>query len=100
MKLTIDLGYDQIDVDLGEPSSDGDIGFFDNGDLHHYNGNVYLHIDGQEYGSLFIYAVGGRPRIELGQFLPEAQQWESVNPLISTYNELTAAYEAEQEAGR
>ncbi len=38
--------------------------------------------------------------IELAQFRPEPQQWESVNPLTSTVPELMAAHEAEQEAGR
>lgn len=100
MKLTLELGHRQIDIDLGEPSDDDGHGFFDDGDLAAYGGNLYLYLDGQEYGSLFFYTVEGKARIELGQLVPEAQQWESVNPLTSTVDELQAAHDAEQEAGR
>lgn len=100
MKLTLDLGHRQIDIDLGAPSDDDGHGFFDDGDLAAFGGNLYLRLDGQEYGSLFIYTVDGKARIELGQYLPEANQWESVNPLVSTVPELAARYAAEQEAGR
>lgn len=100
MKLTIDLGHRQIDIDLGDPSDEDGHGFFDGGDLAAYGGNLYMHIDGQEYGSLFFYTVAGKARVELGQFLPEVQQWESVNPLTSTVAELQAAYDAEQKAER
>lgn len=100
MKLSLDLDHRQIDIDLGIPSDDDGHGFFDNGDLGSYGGNLYLRIDGQEYGSLFFYTVDGNVRIELGQFLPEPQQWEPVNPLTTTVADLQAAYETEQEAGR
>lgn len=101
MKLTIELGHRHIDIDLGEPSDAEGHGFFDDGDLAGYGGNLYLYLDGQEYGSLFFYTVDGKPRIELGQFRPEPQQWESVNPLVSTVPELQAAHDTEQqEAGR
>ncbi len=100
MQLTLELGHRRIDIDLGEPSDDDGHGFFDDGDLAAYGGNLYLHLDGQEYGSLFFYVTGGRPRIELGQFQPETQQWEPANPLTSTVAELQAAHETEREAGR
>jgi len=93
MKLTLDTGRD-IDIDLGETSTTTAIGFFDNGDLSAYGGNLYLHIDGHEYGSLFFYTVDGKPRIELGQFTPATQQWEPANPLAVTVPELIAADEA------
>ncbi len=98
MKLTIELGHRQIDIDLGESSDTEGHGFYDDGDLAAYGGNLYLYLDGQEYGSLFFYTVDGKPRIELGQFRPEPQQWESVNPLVSTVPELQAAHDAQAEA--
>lgn len=97
MKLTIELGHRQIDIGPGKPSDAECHGFFDDGDLAAYGGNLYLYLDGQEYGSLFFYTVDGKPRTELGQFRPEPQQWESVNLLVSTVPELQAAHDAEQE---
>jgi hypothetical protein len=99
MRLTLDPGGHAIDLDLDAPSTPTGIGFFDNGDLAAYGGNIYLHVDGIEYGQLFFYTVDGQPRIELGQFIPTAQQWEPVNPLDTSVPDLIAADEAAQTQG-
>lgn len=97
MRLTLDHGGTAIELDLGAPSSKEGVGFFDDADFAAYGGNIYLHIDGVEYGQLFFYTVDGKPRIELGQFIPAAQQWEPVNPLTTSVPDLFAADEAAQD---
>lgn len=92
--LTIDHGATPLTLNLGETSDTQGIGFFDDGDLASYGGNLYLHIDGQEYGQLFFYTENGQPRIELGQFTPANQQWEPANPLTTSVPDLIAADEA------
>lgn len=67
-------------IDLG-PSSGV---YFDRGDLAAVAGNLYLFIDGKEYGSLFFHRTrdeGGEVAVELGQFDATEQQWVSRNPL-------------------
>lgn len=66
-------------LDLGEPSEDG--GYYDNGDLAGLAGNLYIHVDGQEWGSLYFWARNGEPTISLGQYDPWSEQWEDRNPL-------------------
>ncbi|MFI8595623.1 hypothetical protein ACIGCK_14480 [Microbacterium sp. NPDC078428] len=97
MRLTIDHGGRPTDLDLGDTSEQTGVGFFDDGDLGSYGGNLYLRIDGVEYGQLFFYTIDGAPRIELGQFTPATEQWEPVNPLTVSVPDLVAADEAEQE---
>ena len=73
MLLTIDLGWRQETIDLGDP--DEKDGLFDDGDIGAYAGNIYLHIDGKEYGSLYIHHDQDGPLIELGQYDPDADEW-------------------------
>lgn len=94
--LTVDHGGTPLTLNLGRTSSTDGIGFFDDGDLASYGGNLYLHIDGAEYGQLFFYTENGQPRIELGQFTPASQQWEPANPLTTSVPDLIAAADAEQ----
>lgn len=93
MILTIELGWTVFQLDLGEPSPAEGIGWFDNGDIGLHGGNLNLEIDGQEYGSLFVYAVDGVPRIELGQFHPEHDEWRPANPLIQSVPDLVAEHD-------
>jgi hypothetical protein len=44
--------------------------------LGNYAGNVYIHVDGVEWGSLFFYREGEQIRIGLGQYDDETDQWE------------------------
>lgn len=94
--LTVDHGGTSLTLNLGETRSTEGIGFFDDGDLASYGGNIYLHIDGQEYGQLFFYTENGQPRIELGQFTPASQQWEPANPLTTSVPALTTIHENTQ----
>ena len=74
--LSIDLGERVIQIDLGEITEHGT-----GGELI-YSGNAYLHIDGVEFGSLFIHRdAAGLPTITLGQFSPRADEWVAANPL-------------------
>lgn len=79
MKLTLDAaGATIATVDLGEPER----GYFDGADLGHTGGNLYLNIDGKEYGSLFFFADDdGTVVITLGAFVPRTQDWQDKNPL-------------------
>ena len=72
-KLTLNFGHRQEEIDLGEP--DARDGLFDNGEIGAYAGNIYLYVDGREYGSLFIYHDDQGPVIELGQFDETADEW-------------------------
>lgn len=76
--LTIHTGGETVTFDIGEPQIDGQ---YDGGDLGHYCGNLYLHIDGHEYGSLYITHNAGRPVITLGRFDEDAEEWITDNPL-------------------
>ena len=74
--LSLDLGENQLRIDLGEIDEHGT-----GGELI-YSGNIYLHIDGREYGSLFITrGPDGAPQIALGQYQEAAEQWVQVNPI-------------------
>jgi hypothetical protein len=56
-------------------------------------GNLYLQVDGHEYGQLFIYTVDGEPRLELGQFRPEHHEWRPTNPLVDRVADLIARHD-------
>lgn len=73
MKLTLNFGNRQEEIDLGDPDTRD--GLFDNGDIGAYAGNIYLYVDGREYGSLFIHHDEHGPIIELGQFDETADEW-------------------------
>lgn len=76
MIITLDGGNSRIPVgkiDLGEPS---DYGYFDQGYLAQYGGNIYILVDGVEYGSLFFYRrPDGTMTISLGAFDAESDEW-------------------------
>lgn len=81
MKLTLKAdGPDLAVFDLGEPHATG---YFDEGDLCSTSGNLYIELDGVEYGSLFIMIEDGRPTITLGQFDYATEDWEERNPLVN-----------------
>lgn len=74
--LSLDLGESQLQINLGEIDEHGT-----GGELI-YSGNIYLHIDGREYGSLFITrGENGAPQITLGQFQEAADEWVPANPI-------------------
>jgi hypothetical protein len=79
MKLTLDAaGPPLANIELGEP----DTGYFDGADLGATGGNIYINIDGKEYGSLFFYReADGTVSVTLGAFDPDTQGWENKNPL-------------------
>lgn len=71
-------------------------GFIEGGDLGETGGNLYLYLDGQEWGSLFIHYIDGTPQITLGQHAPDTDdcegEWCERNPLTHPVvpEELTA----------
>ena len=71
-----------LELDLGEASRDGD---YDDGDLGFTAGNLYLVVDGEEWGSLYFHAGSGErpggPTITLGQYDAWSENWEARNPL-------------------
>lgn len=73
MKLTLDAaGPTLAEIDLGEPTGN----YYDEGALAATCGNLYLNLDGVEYGSLFFYRrADGAVTITLGQFDHERQEW-------------------------
>ena len=74
--LSLDLGESQLQINLGEIDEHGA-----GGELL-YSGNIYLHIDGREYGSLYITrGPNGAPQITLGQFRDDAEEWVQANPI-------------------
>jgi hypothetical protein len=95
--MRLDLGFAPVDqeeplatLDLGEPSTPSDpggtgacsIGYFDGGDLGLTAGNLYIYLDGREVGSLFIHLDSkGVPRVLLGQYDPERDDWVDRNNL-------------------
>lgn len=46
------------------------------GDLTATSGNLYLYVDGIEYGSLLVAWVDGQPVLALGQYDDETQDWQ------------------------
>ena len=77
-RLTLDAaGRTIADIDLGETVESGTgLGYFDAGELSATGGNLYLNIDGEEYGSLFFFREpDGTVSITLGSFDPERQDW-------------------------
>lgn len=77
--LTLDAGGTPWTVDLGKPDEYGEYGEYGESE---YSGNVYLSIDGQLYGSIFVHLnEAGEPTITLGQYNPHTQEWEPRNHL-------------------
>ena len=56
-------------------------GYVEEGDLGLSGGNLYIIIDGKEYGSLWFHERDGQPEIALGQFVDEALMWDERNPI-------------------
>lgn len=74
--LGLDAGATPWTVDLGKPDEYGEYS------ESAYSGNVYLSIDGQIYGSIFVHLnETGEPIITLGQYDPHTQEWEPRNNL-------------------
>lgn len=46
-----------------------------------YGENIYIIIDGREYGSVWVHDDGDTPVVTLGQFKPESFAWEDCNDL-------------------
>lgn len=80
-----------VTIDLGEPSESG---YYGSGDLAFTGGNLYLYLDGEEYGSLFIVNRNGRPEIALGQYDHAAEDYVFRNPLTESVNTIIARVEA------
>lgn len=53
-------------------------------DLEPLNGNIYIYVDGAEYGSLFFHRDDdGRVVVSLGQYDGDAEQWVPRNPVTA-----------------
>lgn len=69
-----------LTLNLGEPTPtiDGLDQYLDGGDLASSGGNLYLVIDGKEYGSLFFQhdPKTGNAVVTLGAYNPNAMDWE------------------------
>lgn len=84
MRLTLSAGAgDMASIDLGGLNG----GYLGHDDLAATGGNLYLFIDGEEWGSLFFHMVDGKLRIELGQFDFETGDWESKSRLTKSVAE-------------
>lgn len=68
-------------LDLGEPS---EAGYFDSGDLAPFAGNLYIRVDGDEWGSLYFWARNDKPSLSLGQYDAWSEQWEDRTPLTDS----------------
>lgn len=56
-----------------------------------YDGNLYLHLDGAEYGSLWIRRQpSGVPAVTLGAFDPDADEWAASETLLKPIPETFA----------
>lgn len=64
---------------------DGGVGDdYAGGEVAAQGGNLYLAIDGQEFGSLWItYGEDGTPKITLGQYDPETEGWEERSAIVA-----------------
>ena len=85
MRITMGADHGTVaSIELGpaaEPTNPAvDVGYFDDGELAGYGGNLYLFADGVEIGSLFFHTVDGRLRVALGQFDPQGG-WVERNPV-------------------
>lgn len=75
LTLTPDATSVLANIDLGDPTPDGS-GYFNDGDLAVSAGNLYLHIDGEEVGSLFFLAdSAGQVTVTLGYFDVDQGDW-------------------------
>jgi hypothetical protein len=81
MKLRLDAGGQSLaDINLGELSDRH--GYLDEGDLAHTGGNLYLYVDGVEWGSLFFHAPEGNLTITLGQYDSKTGDWRKRAALV------------------
>ena len=55
-------------------AGDGDT-YLDEGDLAGTSGNLYIVVNGEEYGSLFFHRVNGEVMITLGRYEQEEEGW-------------------------
>lgn len=84
MRLTLDgAGANLASIDLGEP---GERGYFEEGELANTGGNLYLNLDGEEYGSLFFFQRDGVVTITLGAFDPHRHEWVEKGVLDRPFN--------------
>jgi hypothetical protein len=71
------------EVDLGEPGvpgrTDESYQYFSAGDTQ--DGNIYLIVDGVEWGSLFLVVNNGKLEISLGQYNVVSGDWDEATPL-------------------
>lgn len=75
LTLTPDATSVLANIDLGDPTPDGQ-GSFSEGDLAASAGNLYLHIDGEEVGSLlFLTDSAGQVTVTLGYFDVDQGDW-------------------------
>lgn len=51
------------------------------GDLIATSGNLYLYVDGVEYGSLLLTWSDGQPQITLGRYDEDTEDWQPTNPV-------------------
>ena len=56
-------------------------GYVEEGDLGLSGGNLYIVIDGKEYGSLFFMQEDGKPTVTLGQYDERYMCWVEHNPI-------------------
>jgi hypothetical protein len=71
-----------LEFDLGE----ADQGYFDTGDLAESTGNLYLYVDGVEFGSLFFHADDAPLEISLGQYDHQQEDWVERSRLVRSVN--------------
>lgn len=65
-----------IEIEVGDPAEEGD-----GGELAHYGNNLYIELDGREFGSLWLHDEDGEPVLSLGQYDEDTQGWEPRNDL-------------------
>lgn len=75
-----------LTLDLGEPApnpADGHDQYLDAGDLAQSGGNLYLTINGKEYGSLFFQhdPNTGNAVVTLGAYNPKMMDWQEKSEL-------------------
>lgn len=80
MKLALEAARGELaSIELGDPNRSG---YFEEGDLGSTAGNLYILLDGVEWGSLFFYRrEDGTMTVALGQFSPDTSEWEEAGEL-------------------
>lgn len=67
-----------LDLELTDPDRYGD---FNEGELAATGGNLYIFIDGQEWGSLYFNMQDGQPSVRLGQYDHASDEWKELSKL-------------------